>query len=286
MSQVDQFESVFRAALRDPFEFSLPRVESLLVVTDLPQAEADAFAAEIVAFLSATSLCDTPSIRTMAGDAFSSAADLLEQVDSSGADLICTYRNLYSEAWRFPHSLGEHLDVLLQRALAPVLVLPHPRADFAADHAMQNTRVVMAVTDHLDKDHRLVNYAASLVSPGGILCLAHVESRQTFDRYLDAISKIPTIDTDDARRRLEDQLLKDARDYVDSCAARLASSELELQVKPLIDFGDHLEDYRRFLEELQVDLLVMNTKDEDQLAMHGLAYPLAVELRQIPLLML
>lgn len=30
----------------------------------------------------------------------------------------------------------------------------------------------------------------------------------------------------------------------------------------------------------------MNTKDEDQLAMHGLAYPLAVELREIPLLML
>jgi len=30
----------------------------------------------------------------------------------------------------------------------------------------------------------------------------------------------------------------------------------------------------------------LNTKDEDQLAMHGLAYPLAVELRQIPLLML
>ena len=30
----------------------------------------------------------------------------------------------------------------------------------------------------------------------------------------------------------------------------------------------------------------MNTKDDDQLAMHGLAYPLAVELRDIPLLML
>jgi hypothetical protein len=30
----------------------------------------------------------------------------------------------------------------------------------------------------------------------------------------------------------------------------------------------------------------MNTKDEDQLAMHGLAYPLAIELRTIPLLML
>ncbi len=33
-------------------------------------------------------------------------------------------------------------------------------------------------------------------------------------------------------------------------------------------------------------VLVMNTKDEDQLAMHGLAYSLAIELRAIPLLML
>ena len=35
-----------------------------------------------------------------------------------------------------------------------------------------------------------------------------------------------------------------------------------------------------------IDLLVMHTKDEDQLAMHGLAYPLAIELRDIPLLLI
>jgi hypothetical protein len=258
----------------------------LLVVTDLSQADADAFAGPIASFLESTSLCNAPSLRAIGGDAFSNTAELLEQVNTSGADLICTYRNLHSEAWRYPHSLGEYLDVLLQRADAPVLLLPHPLADFAADHALQNTEVVMAVTDHLEQDHRLVNYAASLVQAGGTLCLAHVECRQTFDRYLDAISKIPTIDTDAARRHLSEQLLKDARTYIDSCAERLSQSDLELRVATMVDFGDHLADYRRYLEEFRVDLLVMNTKDEDQLAMHGLAYPLAVELRQIPLLML
>ena len=286
MSQVDQFESVFRSALRDPFELDLPKAESLLVVTDLAQAEADALADRISAFLSATSLCDAPDVRAMGGDAFSGTAQLLELVDSSGADLICTYRNLHSEAWRYPHSLGEYLDVLLQRTDAPVLVLPHPRADYASDHALQDTDVVMAMTDHLEKEHRLVNYAAAIVRPGGTLYLAHVESRQAFDRYLDAISKIPTIDTEDARRRLEEQLLKDARAYVDGCAARFARSDVELHVEPLVEFGDHLSEYQHYIETYQVDLLLMNTKDEDQLAMHGLAYPLAVELRQIPLLML
>jgi CheY-like chemotaxis protein len=35
-----------------------------------------------------------------------------------------------------------------------------------------------------------------------------------------------------------------------------------------------------------VDLLVMNTKQDDQLAMHGVAYPLCIELRDTPILML
>ena len=46
------------------------------------------------------------------------------------------------------------------------------------------------------------------------------------------------------------------------------------------------ERYKELGQKPQVDLLVMNTKDEDQLAMDGIAYPLAVELREIPLLML
>jgi hypothetical protein len=50
--------------------------------------------------------------------------------------------------------------------------------------------------------------------------------------------------------------------------------------------GRRLAEYQRLIEEHKIDLLVLNTMDEDQLAMHGLAYPLAVELRQIPLLML
>ena len=31
---------------------------------------------------------------------------------------------------------------------------------------------------------------------------------------------------------------------------------------------------------------MLHTKDDEQLAMHGLAYPLCVELREIPLLLL
>jgi hypothetical protein len=53
-----------------------------------------------------------------------------------------------------------------------------------------------------------------------------------------------------------------------------------------VTHGHHLSEYRRLVQEHDVDLLVMNTKDEGQLAMHGLAYPLAIEIRSIPLLLL
>jgi len=59
-----------------------------------------------------------------------------------------------------------------------------------------------------------------------------------------------------------------------------------VEAVPIITTGHHLAEYKRLVEEHRVDLLVMNTRDDDQMAMHGLAYPLAVELRSIPLLLL
>ena len=81
-------------------------------------------------------------------------------------------------------------------------------------------------------------------------------------------------------------VLKDPEDYIKSCREGLARSAPELTVESMVTSGHHIRVYRSLIEEHEVDLLVMNTKDEDQLAMHGLAYPLAIELRAIPLLML
>ena len=53
-----------------------------------------------------------------------------------------------------------------------------------------------------------------------------------------------------------------------------------------VKLGHQLADYRGLVEENEIDLLVMYTKDDEQLAMHGIAYPLAVELRATPLLLL
>lgn len=102
---------------------------------------------------------------------FASTFELLAHVDRIKPDLIYTYRNLHSKAWKYPHSLGEHLDVLIQKTDSAVFILPHPEAGYAMQHSMQNRDVVMALTDHLSNDPALINYAVRFTQKNGPLHL-------------------------------------------------------------------------------------------------------------------
>jgi hypothetical protein len=66
----------------------------------------------------------------------------------------------------------------------------------------------------------------------------------------------------------------------------IEARRVPVEIQAIVAMGDRVEEYRRLVEDHRVDLLVLNTLDGDQLAMHGQAYPLAVDLRGIPLLML
>lgn len=284
MSRADQFESVFRAAARQPFVYRPVAIRSVLTVTDLSGGEAESFTGEVRGFLSV--LGDGIAWRTLSNDDYATVQSLLDIVEADRPDLICVYRNLLSAAWRFPHTLGDHVEVLTQVTDVPVLVLPHPEAGRAAGHAMRNTDTVMAITDHLVGDDRLVNCAARFTSRGGRLLLTHVEDQGPFERIMDVISKIQEIDTDLARERIGKRLLKEAGAFIDSCRAELARHELEVTVEQMVSFGHRLREYESLVANHGVDMLVFHTKDDDQLAMHGLAHPLAVQLRHVPLLMI
>ena len=286
MTNVDQFESMFRSASREVFRHERVNIESVLVVTDRDEQQAKLFGDQVRRFLSVVSDNENTHWRDVHGSEFQTAGELLNVVESAAPDLICTYRNLHSTAWKWPYSLGTHVDLLTQHMNVPVMLLPHPQAERSAEHAIENTDRVMAIADHLTGDDRLVNHAARYTDNGGTLWLTHVEDEATFQRYIETISKIPAIDTDEAREAVRRQLLKEPEDYIAGCVEVLQNAGNHVKVEHLVVFGHHLSEYKRLIEQHEVDLLVMNTKDEGQLAMHGMAYALAVELRQIPLLML
>ncbi len=284
MSKIDQVESLFRAAWREPYRPSPVRFSRVLVLTDLDAASAEAFTRQARAFVPPGALADGAGWHTAVGDDFHAIDEMLALIERQRPGLIVSYRNLHSHAWRYPHSLGVHLDVLLQDIDTPVLVMPHPEAGYRAEHALSDCDTVMVVTDHLTRQHRLVDHGAALTESGGVLILTHIEDERTFERYLDAIARIDSIDTDEAREQLQKRLLADPSHYIESCVEQLAGRGIEIEA--LVTFGRSLRDCKALIESRHLDLLVMNAKDDEQLAMHGLAYPLAVELRQIPLLIL
>ncbi|MBG31415.1 MAG: hypothetical protein CMI31_15670 [Opitutae bacterium] len=284
MSTVDQFESVFKAAAKSTYLHKISVMSKVLVATDLEGAEANYFLQATKKFLAEAA--PEAVWQLLESSDFNGSRDLLGKVEEIHPDLIVTYRHLDSESWRWPYGLGECLDVLTQSTPNPILVLPHPENKDTAESLSEPPHEVMAVSGHLQDDYQLVRLAIHFTAAQGRLTLSHVEDQTTFDRYLDAISKIPEIETDIAKEFILERLLNDARDFAESVRLEVENRNLELDVKGLVKVGKRLSDYSEMIEEGKIDLLVMNAKDEDQMAMHGMAYPLAVELRSTPLLLL
>ena len=286
MTRIDQFESVFKSADKPVFRYEPFAVGSALAVTDLDGDGAESFRSLVRKYLGASGEEGLPPLQVVRGDEFGSIEDCLKIIDRDKPGLICTYRGLHSDCWRWGHSLGSYVEVLTQTVNIPVLVFPHPGSAAALSADGDDCSRVMAMTDHLAGDSRLVNAALFFTPASGTLHLTNIEDKQVFERYMAAIEKIPSVDSAAVRENLLFRILKEARDYIQSCRAVVAEQGLEVEILEAVELGMHVEDYRQLVVAGEIDLLVMNTREADQLAMHGLAYTLAVELCDIPLLLL
>ena len=286
MTRIDQFESVFKSADKPVFRYEPFSVGSPMVLTDLDDEAAESFVVLAGKYAGAGGSREISAQRVIKGADFSTIEECLELIAVGKPDLICTYRGLHSDCWRWGQSLGSYVEVLTQTVSVPVLVFPHPAAAETLSAAEAGCRHVMAMTDHLAGDICLVNAALFFTPAQGTLHLTNLEDQQVFERYMEAIDKIPSIDSAAARDSVLAQILKEARDYIQSCRTVVGEQGLDVEIQETVELGLHVADYKRLAAARDVDLLVMNTKDSGQLAMHGLAYELAVELNDIPLLLL
>jgi Universal stress protein family len=280
---IDEFESLFRRAEREPFSYAEIPLRTVAVVTDGSDEDARTIIRQLQDF--APSLGTVTRWRVIAGDDYSSVSELLSVIDAEQTDLIATYRHLHDRSDVPQHSLGVYLDVMTQATMIPVLVLP----GIAARPKPLTGRLcnrVMVVTDHISGDNRLINYGVRMCADRGTVWLCHVEDESVFERYMTAISRIPEIDTGLAREKLEEQLLKDAREFIEACITRLRERKPEVSYESVVARGHHLKQYRQLIDEHDADLLVANTKDDEQLAMDGMTYSLSVELLDVAMLLL
>lgn len=282
--KIDELESVFKSASKLRFHPENVSLKEVLLVTDLEGEAALEYEKRLREFLDP--LPDEFSLKIFEAKPETFLNDLLKEIENASPDLICTFRNLNSDAWKFGYSLGEHLELLTQSTKAPVLVLPNPKSEEEWAHLMQRPSAIMVVTDHLTGDDHLVSYGLAFTPDEGTLFLSHVEDQVWFDRFLDYVGKIPEIDTDLAKEKLSAQILKEPEDYVQTVKDVLQTEALSKSVESKVTVGAELVVYRRWLKEHEINLVVLNTKDEHQAAMSGFAHAFAVEFRHVPTLML
>ncbi|MEO2030833.1 MAG: hypothetical protein ABGZ35_01985 [Planctomycetaceae bacterium] len=280
---IDEFESMFRRAEKEQFSYVNIPIRKVTLVTDGTVEQAETVQADVCAFIHQLDV-DT-DWRIITGGEYHTVAQLIALVDEQQTDLIVTHRHLQETSLVPQHSLGVYLDVLTQTTSIPVLVLPGT-SENPVRLAERDCDRVMVVADHISGDNRLINYGAAMCRTGGSMWLCHIEDDLVFERYLRAIGRIPEIDSDDARILIENQLLKEASDFIEVCSQGIHAEGPNISVIPSVGRGHHLRDYRRLIQDHDVDLLVLNTKDDDQLAMHGRAYSLSVELTDVSMLLL
>lgn len=277
-NSIDEFESMFRAAEREPFVSSDIPINRVLFIgnpdTQLQQVQ------------SCFSRLAEPTEWTILPEAdFSNVDDLLSRLASQSPDLVVTHRHLKDHAATSRHSLGAYLDALTQATSVPVLLLPGTAAE-PASLTDQICNEVMVVTDHISGDNLLVNYGTRLAPEEGTVFLCNIEDDAVYERYMQAIARIPEIDTEEARTLIISQLLKESADFIESCIDELSAQHPRMKFESIVDRGHHLTQYKQLIQSNAVDLVIAHTKDDDQLAMHGLAYALAVELRDTSFLLL
>ncbi len=284
MVDLDRFESQFRASVKERPVFEPPDVQSVLIITDLAASEATALQAKVKTFLSALD-AEAITWTTIGADDIDGVRSMLDRIEQTQPSLIVSYRHLFEDDKDLPHSLGTYMDMLIQALTTPVLVLPNPhRAELMAK--LDGTQRVVVVTDHIVGDQRLVNWGLRIVNDDGHLQMVNIEDDQVFKRYVDVISKIPDIDTDTAKQTIERQLIHEAQDFLNAWAEGIKADFKQLEVETLVELGHTTRDYIRIAQDAEARLVVFNTRNEGQLAMHGIAYALAVEMLERPLLML
>lgn len=285
MENLDVFESVFKRALREPYEYRAIDIRRVALVTDLDAGALRDYAPKAQAFLQALSGRSGFDWISFDVSQYSDWASLNKQLNTFDPQLIMTYRLLREDHESLKFSLGALLDTLTQATPWPVLVMPEPNTP-ESETARARADAVVVVTDHLSGDHRLINYGLFFTHEGSTLTLAHLEEKSVFNHYMAAIERIPGIDTETARTGIAAQLLKQPGDYIDTATAVLLKQLPGVTLQRKVEIGSMMDSYRTLLAETRAALLVCNTKDPSKMAMHSLGHSLAVEFKSTPMLLI
>lgn len=276
MLKIDHFASLFRAA--DKKKISIPTIDvsRVLLVTDVDTEKSMNVWEDWQSFFSRD-----VDVDVLDGDKSKDLASIVQKVEESQCDLILSYRCLHTENWRYPYAIGSYIEVLTQLTSIPLLLLPHIEEE-AIKYEPPSS--VVLISDDLTQEEELLGYACAFCHKEGTITLVDLEHTAYLERILSIVGKIPQIDTDMAQEKIQEQLLKESLEWVQR-SQDIISLRSSLTLHHTQISQSRMSDCIDIVEQSGAQMLVLNTKDADQLAIHGQIYPFMVQFRNIPLLL-
>lgn len=277
MLKLDHFTSVFRAADKDIITIPKCEISKVLLVTDVSHEKS------LLIWGSWKKLFfGNVDVTILHGEESKDLSLITQKIEASGCDLIVSYRCLHSDNWRYPHAIGSYVEVITQMTATPVLLMPHILEE-AQEYSPPES--IILISDDLTKEADLLGWACSFRSHSSRCTLVELENLTYLNRLLNTIAKIPQIDTEMAQEKISSQLQKDSQGWLERSQDILREWERPPSLKRVQIAQSCMTSCIELVEEEKAKLIVLNTKDDDQLAIHGLVYPFMVQFRNIPLLL-
>ena len=262
---LDVFESMFNRSVKHHYEFESVKLNSLMIIADSDHLNSlDDFGSKY---------CENRMKYEY--DSEFKWSDLLDSVIEARPDLLLMQRQLGIHSG-MEFSLGPILVSLSQKLDIPVLVLPNEFKDL-------EIRNVLAGFDHQIDNSHLVNHSLILKKDMERLLLVHIEEESVFNYYMDAIAKIPGINTDYARTNIEETILNLAGDFFENVKDNLGQDNIK--VHEYCKLGDVVKEYKEIISQHSIDLMVFEAQDDSKLAMHSLGQSLAIQFPQLATLL-
>ncbi len=282
-NQIDKFESRFKSAYKKGYNYQNIEFSKITLITRKNLNHAKKIQ-EISSNL-LPQYKEQYEWSLLPEDSFSSVREVLEKIEEFKPDIIISERNIKVTEESLVYGLSPYVETITQVTQTPVLLLANQSTE-QLEASIQNCDKVLAETNRLTGDDRIINWAVAFARPNGSLHLNHIEDSKTFNRYAEVLEKIPEINSALAQTKLKEELLKLPSDFISSVEKVLKTEVPELTVEGFVVLGHSIKDYKKFIETHEIDLLIVNSKNEDHLAMEGIAYEIAVEFKSNTILFL
>lgn len=263
---LDIFESVFKRSVKKQYDYEDFQLHKILIVGNSDHLD------KLSSFISKYGT----GCQSFEYNSNFTWRELKSDIEKMQPDLILIQRQLGISNTDLTFSIGPVLESITQEVNIPVLVLPYEFQDLKIE-------TIGIGFDHQIDNSYLVNKGLLLSKYLKNLELIHIEDETIFNYYLDAIAKIPGINTEFAETNIKETILNLSGDFFRNVASKLENDKVITGIH--CQFGETVQCYHDIIKDRKIDLLVFEAEDESKMAMHSLGHSLTIQFPNVATLL-